>query len=186
MLNVTDNILMEQTINLAKNGDTKAIQALIETHQTEVYAFLLRRLGQPVHAQDATQVTMIKVVRGIAGYVEKGTFKAWMYRIARNVANDHLRKLQNRGGVAEELTETMSDDSVDVASEVERKERFQIAMKLLDRLPELEREVMMLRALDGYKFREIAELVMSPLNTVLGRMRNATLKMQQWMKEIES
>ena len=98
---------------------------------------------------------------------------------------DYLRKCGRRGGEHLELLDEVAGVGEETSAEVERREQCGIAFRLMARLPEVEREVMQLRVIEDLKFREIAEITEAPLNTVLGRMRNATTKMKQWMEEIQ-
>ena len=171
-------------IKKAQTGDSRAVALLVEEHQGAVHGFLTNLLGDTETAKDVTQDTFVKAFRGIGSYSESGNFKAWIFRIARNAGMDYLRKVGRRGGEhLEYMDETQS--SAQTEASVDMREQCAIALRLMQDLPEVEREVMSLRVIQNMKFKEIAEVTDAPLNTVLGRMRNATLKMRQWMKNYQ-
>ena len=170
-------------IEKAQQGDIRAMELLVQQHQGAVYAFLAQWVGAEV-AKDLTQESFVKAFRAIPGYSDQGMFRAWLFKIARNCGKDYLRQRQRRGGEHVEMSEAtvMAEKTEEI---VASRELCEIAFELIGQLPEAEREVMHLRAVEGLKFREIAEITATPLNTVLGRMRNATNKMRQWMQDYQ-
>jgi len=172
-------------IKKVKNGDLAAMSVVVEEHQGAVHGFLSQLIGDREAALDVTQDVFVKAFLAIGGYSEQGTFKAWLFKIARNVGVDHLRRVGRRGGEHLELLDEVAPAQEIMIQQVENRELCGIAIELMARLPEVEREVMLLRVIEELKFKEIAEITGAPLNTVLGRMRNATTRMKQWMEQFQ-
>jgi len=175
---------MTETIKRAQAGDQSAMAMVLRDQQPSLLGFLTQFLGNRDNALDATQETLVKISKHLPNYKEHGNFKAWVFRIARNVALDHIRQQQRKGGDILELSEeVVALDARPQTATVIQREECVLAMQLVQQLPATEREVMTLRVIQNMKFKDIAEITNAPLNTVLGRMRNASRKLKQWMEE---
>lgn len=134
-------------------------------------------------ADDLLQETFLRVVRTIETYVHDGRFEAWIFRIAANLARDHMRQRRRRGFVAR-LDEIDADDgtvrdttadpharsALDVLISGEQAQRLE---REFAALPEMDREILALRHHAELSFREIAELLGVPLGTALARAHRA-------------
>ena len=110
-------------------------------------------------------------------------FKAWLFRIATNKAND-LWRSRGREKAAKEGLKLVTDETLpDAGHRLEGTERDEKLRKAIDKLPENQKQVLMLRYYSNLKFVEIAEMLGCPLNTALGRMHKAILKLRQVMGE---
>jgi RNA polymerase sigma-70 factor (ECF subfamily) len=110
-----------------------------------------------------------------------GGFKAWVFRIATNKANDHWRS-QGRDKNAKDAMRLVTDETApDAGFQMENFEQQEKLKKAIEGLPEHQRQVLMLRYYGDLKFVEIAEILGCPLNTALGRMHKALLRLKQLM-----
>ncbi len=80
------------TIELARRGDERALEALIREHQGAVARFVGSRIGEPAEVPDLCQAIFVKAVLGLPGLREPERFEGWLWQLARNVVNDHLRR----------------------------------------------------------------------------------------------
>jgi RNA polymerase sigma-70 factor (ECF subfamily) len=165
-----------QLIHAAQRGDREAMNTLLAPWNDRIFGFLLGCLRHHADAEDAAQETFIRIVRGLPKYEHRGQFRAWVFQIARNQAALTAQRRQRTGDremtIEPPLLEAMpaeADEAPDYAP----------VRAALERLPETEREVMRLRLDEDLKFHEIAARTGAPLNTVLGRMRNATRRLRE-------
>ncbi len=172
------------------NGNKKSIETLIKRHKSKVYTYILLIVKKEALAEDIFQETFIKVIKSLrkGKYQEKGIFVSWVIRIAHNLIIDHFRK-------AKHLRTLSSEDSdVDIFnsskfsdSNIEDKMiENQIAndvRKLIDLLPEDQKQVILLRHYGDFSFKEIAEQTGVSINTALGRMRYALINLRKLIDE---
>jgi RNA polymerase sigma-70 factor (ECF subfamily) len=184
--NLDDYVLVEQYIA----GDQACIEELITRHKNRVYTYILLIVRNPHLAEDIFQDTFIKVIKSLkmGKYHDKGKFLSWVLRIAHNLIIDHYRK--------QKLLNTVSNDSGEVdlfnnkklsESTIEETIVFDQTMedvrRLVDALPEDQRQVVYLRHYCGLSFKEIADQTGVSINTALGRMRYALINMRKMVRE---
>lgn len=167
-----------QLILDAQSGDRTAMTALLTPWNDRVFGFLLRALGNHADAEDSAQEVFIRVVKGLPRYEHRGQFRAWIFQIARNQAALTAGRRQRRGD-----RETALEPAGMAALTAEQEETPDYApvRAAVAQLPDAEREVVRLRLDEDLKFREIAERTGAPLNTVLGRMRNAVHRLREML-----
>lgn len=170
-------------------GDTEAVNALIERHRQKVYNYILMLVKDTDVADDIFQELFIKIISSLrAGkYSDNGKFSSWVLRIAHNMVIDHFRVAKNKGLVStdndtsilnnKELVEHNIEEQI--ISEQTRKD----IRKIVDFLPSEQREVVILRHYMGMSFKEIAEQTGVSINTALGRMRYALLNMRKMIAD---
>lgn len=178
---LSDEALMSRYLD----GDGDAFEELLERHGKRIYNFILRQTGDRSLAEDLVQEAFLRVVHRAESFRRQAKFTTWLYTIARNLCIDHARKAKHRRHLA--LDATLRRDESGGATLLDRVEapnpgpdveardrRFRGALgRALEALPAEQREVFVMRELDGLKFREIAEVVGIPENTVKSRMRYA-------------
>jgi RNA polymerase sigma-70 factor, ECF subfamily len=183
----TDEALMEAF----RDGDARAFERLVAKHQRGVYNFLLRSVRDGARTEELLQEVFLRVVRSKQRYERTAKFTTWLYSIARNLCVDESRRARFRnhasldaerrgkdGDGGQTLLSTLAADEVptdEAALAGSLRERLAAAV---DRLPEEQREVFLLRQLAGLSFREIGETVGIPENTVKSRMRYALEKLR--------
>lgn len=165
----------------AQQGDSKAIRELLVPFERPIFQFVYRILGNRADAEDAVQECFYHAIRALPKYEDRGMFRAWLYQIARNEALGTIRRRSKNQVLETERGEELQDDTPGVVDQLARSERSKLLMECIESLPDAEREVVLLRLQRDITFREIAEITASSLNTVLGRMRNATLRLRKLM-----
>ena len=164
-----------------KDGDESAFTQLYQRYRKPVYSYLNDLFPHQSHAaDDIFQQTWLRVIDRLKKYKEKGTFLAWVLRIAHNFAMDHFRR--SRRFCADENLESRSDDGPlphDQHGDREMKEALEHAVV---QLPMEQREVVRLRQ-SGVSFAEIAVVQGVSVNTALGRMHYAVQRLRKDLAE---
>ena len=183
---VSDQVLLNQYLS----GDRGAISQLIDRHSNRVRDYIRMMVKDHDLADDILQETFIKAVQVIddGRYADTGKFLSWMLRIAHNKVIDYFRsqkiaKTVNESESGYNVLGTLrfADSSVE-----DRLISEQIALdvrRLVDHLPQEQREVVMLRYYSGLSFQEIAEQTNVSINTALGRMRYALINLRKMIKD---
>jgi RNA polymerase sigma-70 factor (ECF subfamily) len=142
----------------AKAGDAAAFGELYERHRDGIYRFCLARTGSIPDAEDLTADVFVKALRSLERYEQRGTpFIAFLYRIARNAAIDRARS-RRRNPSAEELSPAIpSGHNVERAA-IAGTDRTTL-LAALARLKQSDREVIVLRLIEGYSGLEVAEML---------------------------
>ena len=183
---MSDQVLLNQYLS----GDRGAISQLIDRHSNRVRDYIRMMVKDHDLADDILQETFIKAVQVIddGRYTDTGKFLSWMLRIAHNKVIDYFRSQKSAKTINESEsgynvlgTLRFADSSVE-----DRLISEQIALdvrRLVDHLPEEQREVVMLRYYSGLSFQEIAEQTNVSINTALGRMRYALINLRKMIKD---
>jgi RNA polymerase sigma-70 factor (ECF subfamily) len=148
----------------ARRGDVDAYNVLVSRWEKRVYNYLLQVLRNREDALDLSQETFLKAYRALGRLEEVDRFPQWIFRIARNEAVSLHRR--NRFRADDEDAEAASDLATAAAPPM----RVQAA---LERLKPDQREVVVLKVYQGFKFHEIAEILDSPVSTIKSRLYSA-------------
>lgn len=172
----------------ASNGDLDAFNQLVLQYQDIAYHHAYALLGDPAHAEDATQDSFIKAFQAMDTF--RGvSFRSWLMKIVTNSAYDLLRRSQrhptqplypeDENGEEIESAAWLVDHSSDVQNIVEEHELSSQIYRALDDLPEVFRSVLTLIDLNDMDYTEAAEVLGVPLGTVKSRLARARLQMQE-------
>ncbi|MBP3317545.1 MAG: sigma-70 family RNA polymerase sigma factor [Alistipes sp.] len=183
---LSDRVLLNRYLS----GDQRAISQLIERHTPRVRDYIRMMVKDRDVADDIMQETFIKVVRVIddGRYADNGKFLSWVLRIAHNQVIDYFRANKNSKAVNESdagynmlgtlrFAESTVEDRM-ISQQIETDVR-----RLVDMLPDEQREVVMMRYYSGMSFQEIADQTEVSINTALGRMRYALINLRRMIKE---
>ena len=160
----------------------KGLDILIKNHKEELYYFILKKIHDRGLAEDIFQETFIKVIQALKNgqYVEKGKFVAWIKRISHNLVIDFYRK-NKKINIIENL-DFISDSSPNVEDVLINDQIIKDIQKLIQKLPEDQKEVLIMRLYRDMSFKEIAENTKVSINTALGRMRGAIINLRKLKK----
>ena len=169
----------EQTVvEAAKRGETDALTSLYEHFFPKVYRYVHARLNNTEDAEDVTEEIFLRVIDNLGGFTWRGLpFGAWVFRIARNEVVSHVRCQKSRGATAE-LTEFIPDYAPDHTLVVETEMAVQVVRTAIERLPEAQRQVVMLRFLSGLSVAETAQTLGKTENNVKVLQHKAIAKLQ--------
>ena len=177
-----------------QQGEVRAFEILLGRHRKSVYNFILRFVGDKETAEDLLQETFMRVIKGADAYKRQAKFTTWLYTIARNLCVDQSRRAKHRK--AQSLDAPMSNSadsgtlldvvpSTEIASDRQavNKELQARLHEALARLSEEQREVFLMREFLDLPFKQIADIVGVPENTVKSRMRYALEKLRLELDE---
>ncbi|WP_339734829.1 sigma-70 family RNA polymerase sigma factor [uncultured Sunxiuqinia sp.] len=183
---LNDNLLVQKFIQ----GDQAALEELVGRHKNRVFTYIVLIVKNHQLAEDIFQDTFIKVIRSLKNgkYTENGKFVSWVLRIAHNLIIDHFRK--------EKLLNTTSNDDTEIdlfnsqkfaEDNIEDKLVYdqitEDVRKLIDLLPEDQRQVIIMRHYMGLSFKEISRQTEVSINTALGRMRYALINLRKLIEK---
>jgi RNA polymerase sigma-70 factor (ECF subfamily) len=165
-----------------RDGDARAGETLAKRHAVALLRYLQRVLRSDQLAEELHQQTWLSVLEHLDrfdGSGGPGGFKAWLFRIATNKANDLWRSKGREKNAKEGLRLVTEGQGPDAAAAPETAEQVDRLRWAIDQLPEAQRQVLLLRYYSEMKFVEIAEMLGCPLNTALGRMHKAMTKLKE-------
>ena len=171
-----------------REGDEVAWEALVRRIQGRVFALCYHYLHDREEAREVAQETFICIYRGFGTFDGSGNFLAWAVRIARNCCFDRLRKLKNvptHGAAAVDDPETGYEIREERASFVDTQVRHQLLQKALESMSVINREMILLKDIQGLKQQEIAEMLSIPLGTVKARSNRARLELADRILELD-
>ncbi len=172
------------------DGDASSIEVLIERHKNKVFTYILMIVKDKQLAEDIFQDTFVKVIASLkkGRYQEKGIFSSWVIRIAHNLVIDHFRKSKQLKTYSSEdgemdvfNSQKLAEDTIE--DELIDKQIVSDIRKVIDLLPNEQKEVIMLRHYGNLSFKEIAEQTGVSINTALGRMRYALINLRRIIAE---
>jgi len=177
-----------------REGDSRAFETLLVRYRGPIFNFLLRSARDRGRAEELYQDVWMRVIERCDDFRGDAKFSTWLYTIARNLCIDHQRKMKFRGHASLDAPQLQSARPVgervssfgpsteQLASGGLVRERIAHAV---EELPDEQREVFLLRQLQGLAFREIAEVVGAPVNTVKSRMRYALEHLQRALSDLK-
>jgi RNA polymerase sigma-70 factor (ECF subfamily) len=177
---VSDDVLIARL----RNGQAEAGEELVARYCKPLLRYLQSLVRSDQLAEELFQQTWLSVLDHIDRFESGGGgFKAWVYRIATNKANDHWRFRSREKTAREGLKLVSEGQTADAGFALENTEQVQKLRSAIERLPENQRQVLLLRYFSGMKFVDIAQTLGCPLNTALGRMHKAIGKLKSLMEE---
>jgi RNA polymerase sigma-70 factor (ECF subfamily) len=173
-----------------RNGSDVAFDLLVDRYQSKIYTTIVLIVKDQRVAEDLLQDVFVKVVKTLRSdkYNEEGKFQPWVMRIAHNLAIDYFRKakryptivMENGSNLLNSLQfaeETVEDRQI-------KEDTVQLVKRLIEELPEAQKEVLIMRHYLDLSFQEIAEQTGVSINTALGRMRYALIHLRKKMKQL--
>ena len=177
-----------------RSGESRAFEVLLGRYRGPLFNFLLRSSRDRGRAEELYQDVWMKVIERCDDFRGDAKFSTWLYAIARNLAIDHQRKMKFRGHAPLDATQPRTGQSIGERLGNPGPSTEQLAIgglirarigDAVEELPEEQREVFLLRQLQGLAFNEIAEVVGVPANTVKSRMRYALERLQGLLSDLE-
>ncbi len=190
-MKVVSSLSDQDLITSYLKGNDKSFEILLNRHKDRVYASVYMFVKDAELADDIFQDVFIKIVDTIrkGKYNHEGKFIQWALRISYNLCVDHFRKNKRR-------TKVSSTESFDILNIIEsndsnmedsmiQNQSHNKLRQIIEKLPEEQKEVVLLRHYADMSFKEISMLTKVSINTSLGRMRYALINMRKMMTENE-
>lgn len=187
------------------DGDQRAFSRLVARHQDRIFGYLMGMVKDRTVANDLFQETFYRAIQAMhdrrGSYEQQGRWIAWVMRIARNAALDHLRSRKKWSDVDRSFGDDdddssywdrlPDDESPDATSLLHQADLVKEVEEAINNLSPEQREVVLMRQQSELTFREIAELTDVSINTALGRMRYALINIRkmldpEWFSDLET
>lgn len=180
-----------------RGGDVRAFEVLFDRHRRPIYNFIARYVSDRGRAEEILQETFVRVIKKQGSFKRRSKFSTWLYTIARNLCIDKLRRMKHRKARSldqplkrdekdgQKLYDKIAATDRDAESRVldgEIRHRVKIAV---GELPDDQKEVFLLREVSRLPFKEIADIVGCPENTVKSRMRYALERLRKSLVDFE-
>jgi RNA polymerase sigma-70 factor (ECF subfamily) len=174
-----------QLVRLAQSGEEAAFEELIRRHQQRVFGLVSGILRRREDVEDVVQQVFLKVFVSLKRFDQRAAFSTWLYKISVNECWDYLRKKKVRPLVYEaDLSEEQVSrlDGVVSAdqppsSSSDRAEARDLLEHMMEKLPEQDRELLVLKEVEGFSVQELAEILDLNVNTVKVRLFRARARL---------
>ena len=179
-----------ELVQLYENGNDRAFDELLDRHQSYVYSYILFLVKEEDRANDVFQETFTRAIAAIRShkYQTTGKLSAWLIRIAHNLIIDSSRDIESEIVIPQEkFTPKILNDirlsELGVEGNIMEQQKCDQIRKMLDYLPEVQREVILMRFYENLSFKEIAQKTGVSINTSLGRMRYALINLRRMVRK---
>jgi RNA polymerase sigma-70 factor (ECF subfamily) len=169
-------------LDRCRTGDALAWEALVRQYQSRVYGIAYHYVGNAEDARDLAQEIFVRVYQNLTVCANEEMFLPWMIRIARNACIDHVRRRKARSYGRElplDAITTLSDHGNNPEQQWASDSRKRLIHRALKELTDLNREIILLKEIQGLQLEEIASLLKVPLGTVKSRSNRARIELAQ-------
>jgi len=151
-------------------------EVLFAEHRQRLFLYFCRAVGHPETAHDLTQDLFLRVSRAAPPAVQNGDFRPWLFRIARNLALDHHRRLDRHPD--EQAGKTEPAEALAAVARTPRQETAVAINEALAALDELDRDVFLMREIAGLRYDEIAQACDLTTDAVRSRIHRTRLRLR--------
>ena len=153
-----------------RRGNASAFNTLVAEWQDAIHRFAYRFFYDADDAQEITQKTFIQVYSNLGQLDDPGKFSSWIYRIAKNLCLDELKRAGRKKSSPLELVKHERAHNVNPSKKMETKELGEWIQKALIAIPEEQRVIIIMKEYEELTFKEIAEILDEPESTVKSRL----------------
>ncbi len=184
-----NNLTDQQLIHLYMDGDADALATIVMRYKDKIYTSIYLLVKDKYLAEDIFQDVFIRIIDTLKGgrYTDEGKFLPWAMRIAHNMCVDHFRKVKRSPAIKtsddRDIFEVLNFSEPGADNKIMNGQTHDRVRKMVDMLPEDQREVIILRHYADLSFKEIADLTKCSINTALGRMRYGLINLRRLMVE---
>jgi RNA polymerase sigma-70 factor (ECF subfamily) len=184
-----NNLTDQQLIHLYMEGDANALATIVMRYKDKIYTSIYLLVKDKYLTEDIFQDVFIRIIDTLKGgrYTDEGKFLPWAMRIAHNMCVDHFRKVKRTPTIKtsddRDIFEVLNFSEPGADHKMMNGQSQDKVRKMVDLLPEDQREVIILRHYADLSFKEIADLTNCSINTALGRMRYGLINLRKMMTE---
>lgn len=180
----------DQRMMRLQSGDSEAFDEIMTIWQGPLYGFFFRRIKDVQRSEDLVQDTLLRLYRKAWDYLPTGCFKGWLFRIARNLLIDSVRRSANDAlirriaitptadGQIVDLLNLLPSDMVSAEARASQQELATVVADLLNELPDEQRQTFMLHHFECLTLAEVADAMQTNLPTAKSRLRLAKEKLR--------
>ena len=178
-----------ELIRSFQEGDTEAFEVLIYRYKDKIYSSILFFVKDSYLAEDLFQDVFIKIIDTLKNnrYTEEGKFLPWALRISHNLCVDHFRKVKRTPAIKtsdnKDIFDVINVYEEGADQKIMQSQSHDRVRKMLELLPEEQREIIVLRHYANLSFKEISQITNCSINTALGRMRYGLINLRKMMAE---
>jgi len=174
-----------ELVKAAQEGDREALIQLLREIETPLYRTAYYMLGNEQDALDCTQEALIKIYKNIHSFEQKAKFLTWAQRIVTNVCIDKCRQTKKNISIDEHQFVLHSYGSNYVEEEIEKSILHSELKHAIDQLPEHHRTVVVMRYIQDLSYKEIADTIDLPINTVKSYLFRARQQLQNLLHDFQ-
>jgi RNA polymerase sigma-70 factor (ECF subfamily) len=179
-------------IHRIQGGERAAFEGLYKRYIKKIYGLVFRMVGSAQEAEEVTQEAFLQVYKAIPGFQGKSSFYTWIYRIATNVALQHVKKASRRRRETsfEEALETDAP-APGIGAHIafgcpekaaESRDFYTALEKAINALPPNQRVVMILGPIQGHTYEQMAQITGTSEEIIKGRLHRARENIRAWLK----
>ncbi len=178
-----------QLINLYLDGDLQAFSTVVHRYKDKIYSSIYLLVKDKYLAEDIFQDSFIRIIDTLQSgkYSDEGKFLPWAMRIAHNLCVDHFRKVKRSPVIKtsddSDIFDVLNFSEPGADHRMMQRQTHDRVRKMLELLPEDQREVIIMRHYADLSFKEIATLTNCSINTALGRMRYGLINLRKMVVE---
>lgn len=169
-------------VERARAGDREAFDELVRRHFAPTYRMLHRRIGNHEDAEDLAQECFVRAWGALALYRADAPFGAWLCRVALHLAHDHRRSGARRGAREASFARSARAESPAPGEELGRRELGARVAAALERLPRRLRDALVLRALEGLEYDDVARATGVTPATARTHVQQARKRLLRWLE----
>lgn len=183
---------LRATIASAQAGDARAYAALLDAYGKRLYGYFLRATNSHHDAEDLLGEMMLRLVKRLGSYDDRGRFEPWLFRIAANMIRDRIRRNKSSPGAISLSAETgdsaplgdqIAGEDIAVEAELLASEASVELNEAMEKLEPVTRQMILLRHFGEMSYKEIAGLFACPLGTVLAKVHRGLKSLRNLMGE---
>jgi len=177
-----------ELVQKCRGGDSRFYEPLVRAYEPQGFRVALGMMGNREDARDALQEAFVKAFQSLSRFDTNRAFGPWFFQILRNQCRDRLRSRAARFRVEvvqDDILEFRPDETPgSTRRQRERIEAQRLLWRALERIPDEQREILVLKELEGFRYQEIASILEIPEGTVASRLYHARKALRDALEDM--